>query len=258
MTRAYAPLLSQVILLGAFVWAYIIGAFSSTLNNLDRDKAKYDEFMRSIKALMRFHDVPPQLVERIDNFFEYKFESKTMFDDAAIYDVLPARLRSDLILHRFKDIINMIPFFRGCREDAVIEIVSRFKSFSVLPQDYLFHKGDPYVELVILTKGRLAMVDEDSGVEGNEDVMSAEYFPGAFFGENEFLGFGRERTMSVRARTFCEVSTLHPEDMEPVLRIHIKLRRRLERYAKLKTSMENQLEKAAGSGARRGKTTQSK
>lgn len=229
-----------IILLGAFVWAYIIGAFSSTLNSMDRDKAKYDEYMRSIKALMRFHDVPNEMVERIDAFFEYKFENKTMFDDAQIYDILPARLRADLVLHRFKDTINMIPFFRGCREDAIIEIVSRFKSFSVLPQDYLFHKGDPYVELVVLTKGRMAVVSEDHG-EDHHDNMEAEFFPGAFFGENEFLGFGRERTMSVRARTFCEVSTLHPEDMEPVLRIHIKLRRRLERYAKLKTEMESKM-----------------
>jgi hypothetical protein len=229
-----------IILLGAFVWAYIIGAFSSTLNSMDRDKTKYDEYMRSIKALMRFHDVPNEMVERIDAFFEYKFESKTMFDDAQIYDILPARLRADLVLHRFKDTINVIPFFRGCREDAIIEIVSRFKSFSVLPLDYLFHKGDPYVELVVLTKGRMAVVSEDHG-DDHHDNMEAELFPGAFFGENEFLGFGRERTMSVRARTFCEVSTLHPEDMEPVLRIHIKLRRRLERYAKLKTEMESKM-----------------
>jgi len=229
----------MVILLGAFVWAYIIGSFSATLNSMDRDKARYDEQMRSIKAMMKFHDVPVALVDRIDSFFEYKFESKTLFDDAHIYEVLPARLRADLILHRFKDIINMIPFFRGCREDAVIEIVARFKSFSVLPGDYLFHKGDPYVELIVLTKGRMAVV-----TEGENDVMAAEYFPGAFFGENEFLGFGRERNESIRARTFAEVSTLHPEDMEPVLKIHIKLRRRLERYAKLKLEMEKGLAEA--------------
>lgn len=226
-----------VIILGAFLWAYIIGSFSATLNSMDRDKARYDEQMRSIKAMMKFHDVPPPLVERIDSFFEYKFESKTLFDDANIYEVLPARLRADLILHRFKDIINMIPFFRGCREDAVIEIVSRMKSFSVLPGDYLFHKGDPYVELIVLTKGRMAVVTEG----GSDDVMAAEYFPGAFFGENEFLGFARERHESIRARTFAEVSTLHPEDMEPILKIHIKLRRRLERYAKLKVEMEKGL-----------------
>lgn len=226
-----------VILLGAFVWAYIIGSFSATLNSMDRDKARYDEQMRSIKAMMKFHDVPQPLIERIDSFFEYKFESKTLFDDANIYEVLPARLRADLILHRYKNIINMIPFFRGCREDAIIEIVSRMKSFSVLPGDYLFHKGDPYVELIVLTKGRMAVVTEET----TSDIMAAEYFPGAFFGENEFLGFARERNESIRARTFAEVSTLHPEDMEPILKIHIKLRRRLERYAKLKIEMEKGL-----------------
>ena len=231
----------NVILLGAFVWAYIIGSFSSTLNSMDRDKARYDEQMRSIKAMMKFHDVPHALVERIDSFFEFKFESKTLFDDSNIYEVLPARLRADLILHRFKGIINMIPFFRDCREDAIIEIVSRMNSFSVLPGDYLFHRGDPYVELIVLTKGRMAVV-----TEGTSDVMAAEYFPGAFFGENEFLGFARERSESIRARTFAEVSSLHPEDMEPILKIHIKLRRRLERYAKLKVEMEKGLANQQG------------
>ena len=191
------------ILTGAFLWAYIVGSFSSSLANIDRDKARYEEEMRKIKAMLRFHEVPLELADRVDAFFEYKYETHTMFDDNEILDGLPARIRSDLILHRFRNIIEMIPFFRGCREDAVIEIVSRMKSFSVLPRDYLFHKGDPYVELCVLTKGRMAMVTE---LANGEDRMDAEYFPGAFFGETEFLGFGRERQYTVRSRTFCEVS----------------------------------------------------
>ena len=38
----------------------------------------------------------------------------------------------------------------------------------------------------------------------------------------------------MRTKTFCEVSSLHPDDMEEVLRVHVKLRRRLERYGQLK------------------------
>lgn len=234
-----------VIMLGTFVWAYIVGSFSSTLQNMDRDKNKFDEQMRSIKAMMRFHEVPEGLSERIDAFFEYKFESHTMFDDQRIMDSLPTRIRTDFILHRYKNIIDMIPFFRGCREDVIIEIVTRFKSYSVLPTDYLFRIGDPYVELCVLTKGRMAMVNER---EGREEIMEAEYFKGAFFGESEFLGFGKERTATVRARTFCEVSTLHPDDMESVLRQHVKLRRRLEKYGRLKMEMEKGL-KEMGSEA---------
>ena len=231
-----------VIVLGTFVWAYIVGSFSSTLQNMDRDKNKYDEEMRSIKAMMRFHQVPEELGDRMDAFFHYKYETNTLFDDRKILDALPTQIRNDFILHRFRKIINKIPFFRGCRDDLIIEIVTRFRSFSVMPLDYLFHKGDPHVELCVLTKGRMALVHEKSQAGADvEEVMDAEYFPGAFFGEVEFLGFGKQRTATIRARTFCEVSTLHPTEMEPVLRQHVKLRRRLEKYARLKTEIERRL-----------------
>lgn len=224
-----------VIVVGTFTWAYIVGSFSATLQAMDVDKNKYDEEMRSVKAMMRFHEVPMELADRIDSFFQYKFETHTMFDDDKVMDLLPSKIRSDFILHRFRNIINMIPFFRGCREDAVIEIVTRFKGFSVLPLEPLFEAGDPHVELCVLTKGRMAMVHTKAD---GEEIMEAEYFKGSFFGENQFLGFDKERTSTFRARTFCEVSTLHPDDMEPVLRKHVKLRRRLEKYAKLKSEME--------------------
>ena len=227
-----------VIVLGTFVWAYIVGSFSSALQNMDRDKNKYDEEMRSIKAMMRFHQVPDELGDRMDAFFQYKFETNTMFDDQKILDALPTQIRTDFILHRFRKIVDKIPFFRGCREDLIIEIVTRFRSFSVMPLDYFFHSGDAHVELCVLTKGRMALVHDNAG--GGE-IMEAEYFPGAFFGEAEFLGFGKERTATIRARTFCEVSTLHPAEMEPVLRQHVKLRRRLEKYTRLKTEIEKGL-----------------
>ena len=54
----------------------------------------------------------------------------------------------------------------------------------------------------------------------------------------EFLGFSTARTMTVRALRFTEVSTLNPVDIEPVLDIHIGLRRRLHRYGKLKKDLE--------------------
>eukprot|EP01043_Picozoa_sp_COSAG02_P115828 COSAG02_NODE_52209_length_309_cov_0.771429_1_plen_103_part_11 len=71
--------------------------------------------------------------------------------------------------------------------------------------------------------------------------MQAEYYPGAFFGESQFLGFDNEREVSIRARTFCECFSLHPEDMDPVLRLHPKLKRRLTHYSKLKKQIEQRL-----------------
>ena len=140
---------------------------------MGQDKAKYEENLRSMRAMMRFHDVPEALSGRVEQYFEYKFQTKTMFDDMQLYDALPVRLRSDLVLHRYQGIVSAIPFFRGCHEDAILDIVAHFKTFSVLPLDYLFREGDPSVELVVLTKGRLAVVDEDPGAQDGQDTVCA-------------------------------------------------------------------------------------
>eukprot|EP01046_Picozoa_sp_COSAG06_P020678 COSAG06_NODE_1522_length_9205_cov_36.374588_8_plen_320_part_01 len=221
---------SCTIIAGAFVWAYIIGTFDSALAMMDSDKAKFDAWMRQIKEMMRYHDVPPNLLFKIQSFFDFKYASKTMFDDDAIIEDLPDRLRRDLQLFRFREIIQRIPFFFDMHDEAIVEIVERMVAFTVLPGDYIFHKGDPYIELIVLKKGRLAVVEEhtkDSHPEWGTDeydqqlysgdTMEAEYFPGAFFGEAQFLGFETERECSVRARTFCECFALHPDDMVPVL-----------------------------------------
>ena len=118
-------------------------------------------------------------------------------DEQEIYDELPAKLRADLLLHRYKEIVEKVPFFRNCRDDAIVDIVSQFHSFSVLPDEFVVERGDPHRELVVLTKGICLSVPdtEDSGLvskrmesaPGVEIVI--EYPSGSFFGELEFLGF---------------------------------------------------------------------
>jgi|EP01047_Picozoa_sp_COSAG01_P008776 hypothetical protein len=122
---------------------------------------------------MRFHDVPEELTDRVEAYFEYKYGANhTMFNES-LYESLPVRLRADLIMHRYRDIIEAIPFFHGCHTDAILDIVSHLKSFSVLPSDYIFREGDPSCELVVLTKGICAMVNDAPGHDaepGQEEV----------------------------------------------------------------------------------------
>ena len=240
-----------VIIFGTFVWAYIIGSFSTTLAIMSEDKAKYEGKMRGTAELLKFLQVDEQMMTAINHYFEYKFVNKTMFDEQQIYNDLPAKLRADLLMHRFRFIIEKVPFFRGCRDDAIVEICSSFKSFSVLPNEYIVQRGDPYRELVVLTKGISVSVPESEEMQKTDGMgvdIVIEYPSGSFFGELEFLGFGSERQVSIKSKTFCEVSSLHPDDMEEVLRVHVKLKRRLERYGQLKKDLSD-LQKTLNEGA---------
>jgi hypothetical protein len=219
------------------------------ISNMGQDKMKFDAKMRSVHALMKFMDVSDDLYLKVTNYYEFKFASKTMFDGAQIFAELPTKLRSDLTLHRYKEVIDKVPFFHGIREDATVEIADKLKSYSVMPFDYVMVQGEPYRELMILTTGKARSIPPGEAAaklgprafsaKGADAVDAVIEFPeGSFFGELEFLGFSELRSMTVEAERFCEISTLHPADIESVLNIHIGLRRRLQRYGGLKKEME--------------------
>jgi hypothetical protein len=79
-----------------------------------------------------------------------------MFQDENIVEELPAKLRAELVLSRYQKIVDRIPFIHGLGEDVVVGISLMFKEFAVLPMDYITHAGDPYRELLILTKGAVS------------------------------------------------------------------------------------------------------
>ena len=54
---------------------------------------------------------------------------------------------------------------------------------------------------------------------------------------------------SVRARTFCECFSLHPDDMQPVLKMHPGLKRRLSHYTQMKQLMEEHMSQVHSSRA---------
>ena len=65
-----------------------------------------------------------------------------------------------------------MPFFRGLNEDVVILICLQFKEFSVLPGDDIIHRGDPYREIFVLTRGAARSVPPSEEESEKPGVLS--------------------------------------------------------------------------------------
>jgi hypothetical protein len=166
-----------------------------------------------------------------------------MFDDHLIANELPAQLRSEIVLHRYCELISRVPFFTNLREDLIVDICQQINQFSVLPGDDIMKKGDPYRELIILAMGTARSIPstEEAGSPGDMSPVGArgggesplgprkvgvsafaiaaievvaEFDRGSFFGELEFLGLSVERSTTVQAKSFCEVATIHPKAID--------------------------------------------
>lgn len=248
--------------MGAFLYAYIIGSFSTVMATLQYDRARYDTKMRTVTNYLRFIGADEETTMRIIKFYDFRFTNKLMFDESSIVDELPAKLRAEIVLTRYQKIVDRIPFLQGLGEDVVVSICIRFKEFAVLPQDYIMHAGDPYRELLLLTKGAARTIppsEEAQSADGTSSPRSLgsatapggeaarklkgmdtviEYHQGCFFGERSFLGLVDTRSVSVRAKTYCELASLHPKDIESIVEDCPILKLRLRKYLLLKAKLD--------------------
>ena len=218
-----------VITIGAFLYAYIIGAFSTIMAALSYDSARYDTKMRTVANYLKFLKVDPNILNRINRFYEFRFANKIMFSEDDIIKDLPPKLKAEIVLHRFQPTVDRIPFFRGLSEDVITSICVQFREYAVLPGDFVVCRGDPYRELLVLTKGKCRSVppeeDDLETVSPRSYAASAkrsgggspiapvptsagvvEYPAGSFFGELEFLSVSDTRPTSIRAKSYCELS----------------------------------------------------
>ena len=62
-----------VITVGAFLYAYIIGAFSTVMATIEYDRARYDTKMRTVSNYLRFIGSDEETTMRINKFYDFRF-----------------------------------------------------------------------------------------------------------------------------------------------------------------------------------------
>jgi len=216
------------IMIGAFLYAYIIGDFSNLLKNLSQERDKFDEKMRSVNDLLGYIDAAPDIRAKVQDFYDFKFASKQ--GSASIINELPLAIQIELIQQRYGSLISKVPFFATLHEHAVVELCRAMVNFTVSPGDFILEKGEYNSDLLILSKGTARTPGR------GEDGTFTTFDVGAFWGEMEFLGLTQKRQISVVADLYCEVAAIHTESIVPGTPAH----RNLSAYGTMRQEMQRQ------------------
>jgi CRP-like cAMP-binding protein len=163
---------------------------------------------------------------------EHKFKNKEGPDET--FSELPLALRDDIIISRWKYKLQAVPFFKSLASRHMAEVCRSLRALAVAPGDMIMEVGAEQDELLILSSGQAKTLAD---VDGHETVFEV----GTFWGELQFLGLERERTLSVVAVSFCEVATLAPADIAHVLQEAEDLRFKLESYGKMRKAVEDRM-----------------
>ncbi|MES0488717.1 MAG: ion transporter [Leptospirales bacterium] len=203
----------MVMIAGVGTYGYVIGNVASFLANMDLVKAGYRKKMEEITAFLNYRSVPPELQQRVHEYYEHLWESRLGHDEESVLNDIPNPLKTDLALYMRQDLIKKVPFFAEGSESLLRDLVMALRPRVYLPGAYIIRKGDMGTCMYIISTGTVEVVSED------EKKIYATLNEGTFVGEMALV-LEQPRTANVRTREYCDLYILEKEDFDDVLKNH--------------------------------------
>lgn len=198
-----------VMLLGASMYAFIIGNVASLFSNIDAEKVQYRNRMEAITQYLNYRKVPSELNSKVRDYYEYMWTRRRGIDEKQMLIDLPAPLRLEVLLHLTKELLETVPLFRYCSAPLRNKLLESLIPNTYPPHVSVAQEGEMGKELFFISKGKLEVVSSSS------DQAYAILEAGEYFGDISFF-MKENRTGTARTLTYCEIFKLKAEDFEQI------------------------------------------
>ena len=194
---------------GLFAWTtgkitHVLTVSSQCMSRFHNQSAELDEFMecRGISLDLRI---------QIKNYYQLKFPSERIFDEAGIIAAMPRQLRYKMCLELYADMMQLAPLFMACDDKTQREICYRMRSFTCYEGNTITVEGEVATHLYVVRLGSVRVTRK------GEELAILER--GEIFGENAIFSWSCDgkRTRTAVAQTMCDLIVLSAEDVEYLL-----------------------------------------
>ncbi|MCX6926758.1 MAG: cyclic nucleotide-binding domain-containing protein, partial [Verrucomicrobia bacterium] len=182
-------------LVGVGMFGYIIANITSLVTNLYAAKAGFVKKTEEIRNYMRLKQLPPDLRDKVDNYYQYIWETRRSAETAGFLDELPHTLKMDIVLFLNQRIIEKVPLFKHADEIFIREVVQFLEPVVFLPEDYIIRQGEFGECMYFLSSGRVEVLANG--------VKVADFSAGSFFGESSLV-HNEKRNASIKALEYCD------------------------------------------------------
>ena len=117
---------SVFMLIGAGMYAYIVGTMCSLIQGLDAYTLEFQRKMDDMNEFMHNKVIPQPLRLRIRRFMLYTRDAKA-YDYATILKNVSPAIKNEILMFRFKSILENIPQFYGAPSAFLCGIAACFK-----------------------------------------------------------------------------------------------------------------------------------
>lgn len=200
---------SLAMLVGASLYAYIVGNIASLVSNLDSARVSFSSRIEAVTQYLHYRQAPHDLNERVRDYYEYLWARHRGLKEDVFFEDLPKPLRLDVLLYLTRELLETVPLFKYCSPSLRNVLLMTLKTQTYAPEGYIVREGELGKEIYFISRGRVEITSH----EGQNNHGTLE--DGEYFGDLSLI-LGENRTGSVKALTYCEVFILVKEDFNRI------------------------------------------
>ena len=217
-----------VILLGASMYAFIIGNIASLISNLDSAKATFWTRVETVNQYLRSRHVTPEVNQQVRNYYDYIWTRYRGMNERDLLVDLPAPIRLEIILQLTRDLIDRVPLFRHCSSALRNVLLMSLKPQIHVPESYIVREGEIGRGIYFLSGGS-AEILSDEGRRSHGTLSTGDHF-----GDLSLM-LGEKRTASVKASTYCDLFVLEGREFNRIKGEYSELREVLKKVSSEKS-----------------------
>jgi hypothetical protein len=205
-------LCSIAMLLGIFVYSYVISSITSLIANFDIRKSKLAKKMGLLNEIARQFKFSKLFYKKVSKAIEYESSRSIGVELAYLINDLPAKMRSELLYVIHRKMIENSSFFEGKPLFFVAEVSELLRPQKTEMNEIIYKEAEFAREMYLIYKGEVSFVLTPEMVPYL--VISQNYY----FGETDILITNKERhTATAVSNVSCELFTLNKDKLKALL-----------------------------------------
>ena len=210
-----------VILIGASMWAFIIGNIASLLSSLDSAKTTFWNRVELVTQFLRSRRVPQEVNENVRGYYEYTWSRYRGANERNLLADLPAPLRLEVLTHLAHEVLERVPLFRHCGPVLRHELLMALEPTIMTPGGFAVREGEMANGIYFISRGTIEVLS-DNGATSHGTLEDGDYF-----GDLSLL-LGERRTASAKAVSYCDLLVLPKGEFERIKHDYAEFREALK------------------------------